>query len=696
MSKRYNEKRQKQAEKAIEHELNSGYGAVDSEALASLDTRDAALGKGEELLYEKKLSKEEKKAAQKAAREAKKKAKGKKKGKGGDEEENDDDDEEKKETEPQKAVTIDLSEFKTMAEATEAKREADLDRLTEDNIAVTYEAKKGKVHANTRDINVSGVTVTFHGKALVEDTQVVVNYGNRYGFIGPNGSGKSTVMKAIAARAIPIPDSLDIYFLDCEYPSRDDITAIEAVLESSDEIALLEGQATMLNEAIADADEEGQMAIQAQLESVYDRLDQLDASSAEARATVILHGLGFTKAMQKQKTCEFSGGWRMRVALARALFLQPECLFLDEPTNHLDMEAVLWLEDYLSSWTRILFFVCHSQDFMNTVCTHIVRLDMTYKKLVYYSGNYDTYVQTRRDQDMVANRQYDAEQRDIAEIKDFIARFGHGTVKMVRQAQAREKLLAKKLEEGGTPKPEADPEWDWTFPDAGQLPVPVLSIENVSFGYPGGQELYSSVDFGVDLQTRVALVGPNGAGKTTLVKLMTGDLNPTKGAIKRNQHLKIARFTQHFEEKLDLSMTPLDFFKTKVMPGEPIERIRPLLGRYGCTGPQQSQVMNQLSAGQKARIVFAIIAHEKPHLLLLDEPTNPLDMPSIDALARCLKKFEGGVLMISHDMRLISQCAEEIYICDHKKVTKYNGDIMKFKLHTKKENNKKLAQHMNG
>merc|ERR1712232_154388 len=211
--------------------------------------------------------------------------------------------------------------------------------------------------------------------------------------------------------------------------------------------------------------------------------------------------------------------------------------------------------------------------------------------------------------------------------------------------------------------------------------VPVLSVENVSFAYPGGKDLYTKVDFGVDLETRVALVGPNGAGKTTLVKLMTGDLQPTKGQVKRNMHLRISRFTQHFEEKLDLSMTPLDFFKQKVMPEQPIEKIRPLLGRYGCTGAQQSQVMDQLSAGQKARIVFAIIAHERPHLLMLDEPTNPLDMESIDALARCIKSFQGGVIMISHDMRLINQCADQIYVCDHKSVTRYNGDILKFKMH---------------
>ena len=214
--------------------------------------------------------------------------------------------------------TLDLDAHK------ESKRDAVLEELSKQNIIVNYESKKGVLHANTRDINVSGVTVTFHGKSLIEETEVIINYGNRYGFIGPNGSGKSTIMKAIAARAIPIPDALDIYFLDCEYPARDDITALQAVMESNDEIALLEAKAEQLNNAMADAEEEEQLSIQAQLEGVYDRLDQLDASSAESRATTILHGLGFTLTMQQQNTCEFSGGWRMRVALARALFLQPE------------------------------------------------------------------------------------------------------------------------------------------------------------------------------------------------------------------------------------------------------------------------------------------------------------------------------------------------------------------------------------
>jgi len=695
MSK-WNEKQKKKAEFAMNKALDEGYGKTDFESNANMDSRDAAMGKGEDELFEKKLSKEEKKKLAAAKREAKKKAKAekdaakgkvpkaKKKGKG-------------EEPVEEKMSTLELAKSALDPNASEdQKREEALEKLSNDQILVTYESKKGKMHANTRDINVSGVTVTFHGKPLIEETQIVINYGNRYGFIGPNGSGKSTVMKAIAARAIPIPDALDIYFLDSEYPATDK-TALEAVMESNDEVQRLETRAEQLNEAMAEADEDQQAEIQNTLESIYDRLDALDASAAEARATSILHGLGFTTAMQSMKTKEFSGGWRMRVALARALFLPTvECLVLDEPTNHLDMDAVLWLEDYLSKWDRILFFVCHSQDFMNNVCTHIVRLDMTYKKLRYYAGNYDSYVQTRRDQDMVQLRAYEAEQRDIAEIKDFIARFGHGTVKMVRQAQSREKLLQKKLEAGLTEKPEEDPRYDWSFPDAGQLPVPVLSVERLSFAYPGGNELYSNVDFGVDLQTRVALVGPNGAGKTTLIKLMTGELHATKGQIKKNMHLKISRFTQHFEDKLDLSMTPLDYFKQVLMPKEPIEKIRSLLGRFGCSGGQQSQVMDQLSAGQKARIVFAIIAYEKPHLVMLDEPTNPLDMESIDALARCVNSFKGGVIMISHDMRLISQCAEQIYVCDNKKITRYEGDIMNFKLHTQKANKKKLAQHMNG
>jgi len=674
--------------------LDTGGDSIDADADMANAARDAAMGKGEEELYGKKMSKEEKKAAAKAAREAKRKAKGKDKKKTGKAAS---DDAPVVDDATRALEEVKLAEEAAVANTYEGKLEAALNKLNADQINVTYMAKKRKPASTDKDINVSEVTVTFHGKPLIENTEVVINYGNRYGFLGPNGSGKSTIMKAIAARSIPIPEGLDIYFLDREYEATDK-TALEAVYESNEEVESLEKQADALNNLMGEiGDNEDEMAkIQEKLEGIYERLEELDVTTAEARATTILHGLGFTVKMQSMKTREFSGGWRMRIALARALFLKPEFLLLDEPTNHLDMEAVLWLEDYLAGWNKILFFVCHSQDFMNNVCTHIVRLDATFKKLRYYSGNYDMYVQTRRDQDKVQMNAYIAEQRDIAEIKEFIARFGHGTVKMVRQAQSREKLLQKKLEEGLTEKPEMDPDYDWSFPDAGKLPMPVLAIESLTFAYPNSENLYTNVDFGIDLESRICLVGPNGAGKTTLVKLLCDELQPTKGQVKRNSHLKISRFTQHFEDVLDLEMTPLAWFKEKIMPESPIEKCRALLSKYGCTGDMQTQVMNQLSAGQKARIVFAKMAFDKPHILMLDEPTNPLDMESIDALARCLNNFKGGVIIISHDMRLIGQCAKDIYVCDNKCITRFDGDIRNFKLHQKKENAKKLSQHKNG
>mmetsp|Transcript_56189 Transcript_56189/g.60837 ORF Transcript_56189/g.60837 Transcript_56189/m.60837 type:complete len:337 (-) Transcript_56189:3291-4301(-) len=330
---RYNEKRAAQATAAIDRELDQGYGNEDFEKNASKDARGAAMGEGDSELFEKKMTKAEKKAATKAAREAKRKKKGKiPKNKSSD-------DMKKLDLAKKTSDEIIIGPNATVEE----RREAALEQLSRDEIIVTYESRKTKLNANARNINVSGLTVTFHGKPLIEETNLTINYGNRYGFIGPNGSGKSTVMKAIAARSFPIPENLDIYFLDSEYAARDDITALEAVMESNEEVQQLEAKAEALNDAMAEADEDGQAEIQQSLESIYASLDQLDAGSAEARATQILFGLGFTTKMQSMTTKEFSGGWRMRVALARALFIQPEFLLLDEPTNHLDMEAVLYV-----------------------------------------------------------------------------------------------------------------------------------------------------------------------------------------------------------------------------------------------------------------------------------------------------------------------------------------------------------------
>ncbi|KAH8043820.1 ATPase [Aureococcus anophagefferens] len=577
-----------------------------------------------------------------------------------------------------------------VAEAMGAVSKADdgaaADRLAASGVVATFAAPPVKKHRNCKDINVSNLTVTFHGAPILEGTDFVLNWGNRYGFIGRNGSGKSTLMRAVGARAIPIPESIDIYHLTTEYPATEE-TALYAVMKVDAERAAVEREIDELNDAMAelaeaDDDEAAEDATE-RLTVLYERLEELDSATAETSACAILTGLGFSPERQQQKTRDFSGGWRMRVALARALFIQPALLLLDEPTNHLDMEAVVWLEDYLSRWTKMLFMVCHSQDFLNNVCTHVVHLDAAHRRLAYYRGNYDMFVETRRDAAVEQLKKYDAEQADIKAMKEYVAKFGHGNSKMAKQGKSKEKLLTKKLASGLTEKPVEEMSLKFRFPDPGHIPPPVLQVNDLTFGYPGCPALYEGVEFGLDLDSRIALVGPNGAGKSTLVKIINGELTPRLGQVRPHGHLKMSKFTQHCEDILDLTMTPLDWFMglyTELTR----EDARKWLGRYGTSGVVQMQVMSQLSEGQKAKVVFCKMAKESAHLLLLDEPTNALDMEMIDSLADAIKHFSGGVVLVSHDIRLISQVAEDIWIID-KGVSKYTGDILNFKMDLRKQ-----------
>ena len=292
---------------------------------------------------------------------------------------------------------------------------------------------------------------------------------------------------------------------------------------------------------------------------------------------------------------------------------QKNSLLLDEPTNHLDMEAVIWLEDYLSRWNRILLLVSHSQDFLNNVCSHMIHFTGR-RKLVYYDGNYDQFVKTKSEKEENQWKQYKWEQEQIKSMKDYIARFGHGTAKNAKQAQSKEKVLAKMIRGGLTEKPEEEKPLNFKFSDPGHLPPPVLAFHDVDFGYPGCEPLYTNVNFGVDLDSRVALVGPNGAGKTTLVKLMAGELQPTLGDIRPHGHLKLGRFTQHFVDVLDLEKTPLEFFEA-TYPNDPREEQRKYLGRFGVSGPMQVRKMEELSDGQKSRVVLAKLGRDVPHIV---------------------------------------------------------------------------------
>ena len=545
-------------------------------------------------------------------------------------------------------------------------------------------------HPENRDLKMIQFSIIFQGVEILNDAKLELNTGNRYGFVGLNGSGKSTVMNVIGCREIPIPGHMDIFHLTAEMEASDK-TPLECVLEVDDERVRLEEEAAHVQELLAL--DSGDDTLVTRMSDIYERLEELDAASAETNAARILHGLGFNKTMMQKRLKDFSGGWRMRVALARALFIKPHILLLDEPTNHLDLEACVWLEEELRNYKRILVLVSHSQDFLNGVCTNMILLRN--RKLLYYGGNYDTYMQTRFELEQNQMKRFKWEQNQIAHMKNYVARFGHGSAKLARQAQSKEKVLNKMVAGGLTERIVLDKTISFYFKPVTKLPPPVLQVQSVSFQYKEGLPwIYRNLDFGLDLESRVALVGPNGAGKSTLIKILAGECIPSEGQVRRHSHLKIGRYNQHLVDILDMDMSPLDFLLKMFPEVKERDDMRKMVGRYGITGKHQICPIKQLSDGQRCRVAFAYLAMQAPQMLMLDEPTNHLDIETIDALAEAINDFEGGMVLVSHDFRLISQVAEEIWVCENQKVTKWDGDILSYKEALKSQilaENKRMA-----
>ncbi|CAI9727681.1 ATP-binding cassette sub-family F member 2-like [Octopus vulgaris] len=537
-------------------------------------------------------------------------------------------------------------------------------------------------HPDSRDLHIDNLSITFHGAELLSDTKLELNVGRRYGIIGLNGCGKTSLLSAIQLREFPIPKHIDTFLLCREMPPSDK-SALQCVIEVDTERLRLEKEA----ETLAAADD---LESHDRLLDVYERLDYMDADKADARAGYILHGLGFTKEMQSKKVKDFSGGWRMRIALARALYIKPALLMLDEPTNHLDLDACVWLEEELRNYKRILVIISHSQDFLNGVCTNIIHMHL--RKLIYYGGNFDAYIQTRNEVEENQMKKYKWEQDQIAHMKNYIARFGHGSAKLARQAQSKEKTLKKMVDSGLTEKVISDKTLTFFFPSCGTLPPPIVMVQHVYFRYaPDKPFIYKNLDFGIDLDTRVALVGPNGAGKSTLLKLLCGELVPSEGLIRRHSHLKIGRYHQHLREILDLEMSALDWMMKCYPDIREKEEMRKIIGRYGLSGQQQVCPIKNLSDGQRCRVIFSWLAWQSPHMLLLDEPTNHLDIETIDALAEAINDFDGGMVLVSHDFRLISQVAQEIWVCQNQTITKWDKDIFSYKEYLAKNVQEKMA-----
>ncbi|XP_017436410.1 ABC transporter F family member 3 [Vigna angularis] len=547
-------------------------------------------------------------------------------------------------------------------------------------VCVRHESAGGP---NVKDIHMENFNISVGGRDLIVDGCVTLSFGRHYGLVGRNGTGKTTFLRHMAMQAIDgVPRNCQILHVEQEV-TGDDTTALQCVLNSDiertqliEEEAQLVAQQREFEDKIEKGDSNGMVgrdSISQRLEEIYKRLEHIDADSAEARAASILAGLSFLPEMQKKATKTFSGGWRMRIALARALFIEPDILLLDEPTNHLDLHAVLWLESYLVKWPKTFIVVSHAREFLNTVVTDIIHLQN--QKLTTYKGNYDTFERTREEQIKNQQKALEANERARSHMQTFIDKFRYNA-KRASLVQSRIKALERM---GHVDEIVNDPDYKFEFPTPDDRPgPPIISFSDASFGYSGGPILFKNLNFGIDLDSRIAMVGPNGIGKSTILKLIAGELQPSSGTVFRSAKVRIAVFSQHHVDGLDLSSNPL-LYMMRCYPGVPEQKLRAHLGSFGVTGNLALQPMYTLSGGQKSRVAFAKITFKKPHIILLDEPSNHLDLDAVEALIQGLVLFQGGILMVSHDEHLISGSVEELWVVSEGRVTPFNGTFQDYK-----------------
>lgn len=557
---------------------------------------------------------------------------------------------------------------------------------------VSYEGQgEESTTTSATAVKCHNLTVRAKGK-LLENCTFTIAAGRRYGLVGPNGRGKSTLLRLLAKRQLPVPENLDVLLVEQEIEGGEQ-SALEAVVAADVELMELRAEEAELMKQLENHEQQGgefdQEIAQNRLNEVYDRMGQISASTANSRASKILHGLGFSPDMQKRSTHSFSGGWRMRISLARALYIQPTLLLLDEPTNHLDLRSVLWLEEYLQRWKKTLVVVSHDRDFLNIVTTDIIHLHDN--KLHQYKGNFaqfdEMYEQRRRE----ANKAYEKFEKQLKAVK---SSGKNSKAKQVQIKATAAKNTSKKnknhpIDDAGAstayvnlPQKWTDYQVEFHFPTPTELPPPLIRAIDVDFKYPGRDDFgLKNVNFGIDMGSRVAIMGPNGAGKTTFMNLLSGELKPVGGESRRSHKLRIGRYAQHFVDTLSYDENPVEYLMNRFpQAGMKPEQMRAMLGKFGLSGQHHLTPICKLSGGQKSRVVFTAICLLQPHILLLDEPTNNLDMQSIDALCDALDEFQGGVVVISHDAQLLSRlCADEehsqVLIVEDGTMKKFPGDF---------------------
>ncbi len=509
-------------------------------------------------------------------------------------------------------------------------------------------------------LSITDLTYRIAGRTLLDKVTVNIPSGHRVGLVGPNGTGKSTLFKLISGELmsdggeISLIKGASMGMVRQDLP-EDDTTLLDVVLGSDKERAALFKEA----ETTQDPDRIGY---------IYTRLEEIRAYDAPSRAATILAGLGFSDAAQNSPINSFSGGWRARVALAAALFLQPNLLLLDEPTNHLDFEAMVWLENYLARYQGTFIIISHDRDILNKTVDHILHLENL--KLVKYTGNYDQFERRRAERMLNQQALHEKQQAQKARMMVFVNRFKAKASK-ARQAQSRLKMIEKMDIVDAVM---ADRVTAFTFPEPEELKSPLITLEDVDAGYEKGKAVLRKLNLRIDMDDRIALLGANGNGKSTLVKILSSRLSPLHGQLLKSGKLRIGYFAQFQTDELDIERTPFEVMR-EVMKDRPQAKIRAALGNFGFDKHKADTKVGELSGGEKARLLFCLMSFDAPHIMLLDEPTNHLDIDAREALMQALNNYSGAVILVSHDPHLVECVADRLWLVADGTCVSYNDDL---------------------
>lgn len=513
-------------------------------------------------------------------------------------------------------------------------------------------------------IQITDLSYRIAGKLLLDKANVTVPDGHKIGIIGKNGAGKTTLYKLILGELesddgnIRIRKNAVVGQVAQEAPGGPE-TLLETVLASHKELNALNAEA----ETCKNPD---------RIAAIHERLADIGAYEAEARAASILSGLGFDDASQRRACREFSGGWRMRVALACRLFTQPDLLLLDEPTNYLDLEGVLWLENFIKNYPYTILIISHDRDLLNSSTSAIVHLEQ--KKLTFYGGNFDKFEKTYREQRELQRAAIKKQTAERDHIQKYVDRFRYKASK-AKQAQSRIKML-EKMEPLAALAEEHTVQFN--FPNPVELAPPLITMDKLAVGYEEGKPILRNLSLRIDMEDRIALLGQNGNGKSTFAKLLSDRLSAMDGNIVRSRKLTIGYFAQHQTDELDPNGTPLTHL-AELMKGKTSTQVRARLGGFGFGVDKADNRIATLSGGEKARLLFALMSFHAPQMIILDEPTNHLDMDSRQSLIHAINEYEGAVILISHDSYLVEACADRIMVVDKGTISNFDGDLSDYK-----------------